>query len=57
MNELSTRNSFFAGDAKVMPMRIHVRRADGQGDYSEDRGVPGGTDPRSIRDFALQEEQ
>lgn len=40
-----------------MPLRIHVRGTDGQGNDRQDRGVSRGPDSRSVRDSTVQEEQ
>lgn len=40
-----------------MPMWIHVRGTNEQGNDSQDRRVPRGPNSRPIRDPALQEEQ
>lgn len=45
------------GYAEVLPLYVHVRRADGQGDHRKDRRGPGESSTRSIRDSTLQEEQ
>jgi len=45
------------GDAKVMPMLIHVRRSHGQGDDMQNRRSVGEPLQRPVRDIALQKEQ
>lgn len=45
------------GNAKIMPMRFHVRRPHGQGNHMQDRRGAGEPLPRPVRDFALQKEQ
>jgi hypothetical protein len=40
-----------------MSLQLHVRRAHRQRDHRANRGMPRGTNLRSIRDFALQKEQ
>lgn len=49
--------SAFPGYAKVMSLWIHVWGVNGQGNDCQDRGMPRGSDSRSIRDPAVQEEQ
>lgn len=49
--------SVFPGYAKVMSLWIHVRGANGQRNDRQDRGMPRGSDSRSIRDPAIQEDQ
>jgi len=46
-----------AGDAEILPLHLHVRGADGQGDNSPYRRVSGEPDPRPVRDTPVQEEQ
>ena len=40
-----------------MSLQFHVRRPNGQGYDSKDRGVSRGTNLRQIRDFTVQKEQ
>lgn len=48
---------FGEGYAEVLPLYVHVRRADGQGDHHEDRRGPGESASRPVWDTSLQEEQ
>lgn len=49
--------SAYIGDAKVMPMLIHVRRSHGQGDDMQNRRSVGEPLQRPVRNIALQKEQ
>ena len=44
------------GDAEIVPMFVHVRRYDGQGNDPAGGRVPGAVHSRPVRDPALQEE-
>lgn len=48
--------SAFPGYAKIMSLWIHVRGVNRQGNDRQDRGMPRGSDSRSIRDPAVQED-
>lgn len=48
---------YFLGNAKVMSLWIHVRGTNGQGNNRQDRGMPRGSDSRSVRDPVVQEDQ
>jgi len=51
------RRRTYIGDAKVMPMLIHVRRSHGQGDDMQNRRSVGEPLQRPVRNIALQKEQ
>lgn len=45
------------GDAKIMPLLVHVRRSHGQRDDVQNRRSVGKPLPRPVRNIALQKEQ